>query len=103
MADYLQVFGSVIGENDLKPLVMYLEPVLNYGTVVLNINSSAGKIWKDPAKGFANLVLIGPGSKTWNLGDSGQKSEFLSLCSSLQVEGAAGAVCDIKLSYLDLA
>ncbi|MGI6494604.1 MAG: DUF7689 domain-containing protein [Kiritimatiellia bacterium] len=101
-ADYLQAGAAkVAGENDLKSLAMSLQPNLNQGSVVLNIANAKAAIWKDAEKGSANLVLAGPGDKTWNLSDAGQKADFLSLCSSLLVEGVDGGTCDIKLSYKD--
>lgn len=101
-ADYLQTGAAkVTGENDLKSLAMSLQPDLNQGSVVLNIASAKAKVWKDAEKGSANLLLAGPGDKTWNLADAGQKADFVSLCSSLWVEGVDSGTCDIKLSYKD--
>jgi len=101
-ADYLQTGAAkVTGENDLKSFAMSLQPDLNQGSVVLNIASAKVKVWKDTERGSANLLLAGPGDKTWNLADAGQKADFVSLCSSLWVEGVDSGTCDIKLSYKD--
>ena len=101
-ADYLQTGAAkVTDENDLKSLAMSLQPDLNQGSVMLNIASAKAKVWKDAEKGSANLLLAGPGDKTWNLADAGQKADFVSLCSSLWVEGVDSGTCDINLSYKD--
>jgi hypothetical protein len=101
-ADYLQTgVAKVTGEDDLKSLAMSFQPGISQGSVVLNIANANATIWKDAEKGSANLVLAGPGDKTWNLSDAGQKADFLSLCTSLWVEGVDGGTCDIKLSYKD--
>ncbi|MCX8109439.1 MAG: HYR domain-containing protein, partial [Verrucomicrobiae bacterium] len=99
-ADYLQTGAAkVTGENDLKSLAMALQPDMSQGTVVLTIGNAKAKIWKDYEKGSANLVLAGPGDKTWDLSDAAQKVEFVSLCSDLRVEGVDAGTCNIKLAY----
>jgi hypothetical protein len=96
--DYLQTTDPVAGENDLKALTMSMEPSLSEGDVVLSIPSSAS-IWKDDEKGSSNLVLAS-GSKTWDLSNSGQRDDFLSLCSgSLYVEGIDLGTGNIVLKY----
>jgi len=100
-ADYNETSGSVSDENDLKSLTMALEPTsLDIGSIVLSIPGSA-KVWKSATKGSSNLVLAS-GSKTWDLSNSGEKSEFLSLCSSgLYVEGISTGSGNIVLQYKD--
>jgi hypothetical protein len=92
-ADYLKT-GTVSGENDLKSLSMSLSPSLDFGSVVLTIPASA-KVWKSATKGSSNLVLAS-GSKTWNLADPNQRSEFQSL---KYVEGVNTGGGNIVLKY----
>jgi hypothetical protein len=91
--------GPVQGEDDLKGLQMQLTPLPDCGVVTLAVSSANGKVWRDPLKGLANLVLAGPGARSWDLAVSGQRSEFLSWSGSLQVEGVGAGTCWVTLTY----
>jgi hypothetical protein len=100
-ADYYETTSAVTGEDDLMPLTMSLSPSLQDGWVYLSISTGcSAKIWKSDTKGSSNLVLDS-GSKWWYLGDSGDRNEFNTLCSSLYVEGAGSTGGNISLTYLN--
>ncbi len=101
-ADYLEVgTARVTGEDDLKPATMLLEPALTEGSVVLNVGGGKAKIWKHPEKGSANLIVAGAGQKTWNLANGAERTDFLNLCSKLQVEGVEDGACQVTLTFKD--
>lgn len=78
--------GPVAGENDLVALQVGVSPLPDIGTVALN-TQAAFQVWKNPAKGAANLI-VGPGAeKTWDLTNSTQRSDFIAVCGSLFTEG----------------
>ena len=100
-ADYAEITSAVVGEDDVKSLTMSLLPSLDFGSAVLSVPMGF-KLWKDDEKGASNLVLDcseSAGNKRWDLSDSGEKAEFLGLCSSLYVEGTDNNLGDIRLSY----
>ena len=97
--DYLETTVSVSGENDLKVLKMDLKPMLDSGTIVLTIPSCA-KVWNSAAKGDVNNLVLGSGSKSWDLSDPCDRSAFLALGSGVYVEGINNGSGNITLEYV---
>lgn len=98
------------GEDDMLKftLEITLPPKLaNKGLVYLRkVNSDDGenskrvKIWKDPQKGGANLVLdVNQKEKVWDLSAAAERNEFNGLRNDLWIEGVAGsaALRDVRL------
>ena len=98
-ADYADDTTPVTGENNLKPLSLYMTPLLSEGVVTLS-NTSQGELWKDAAKGTGNLLLGPGGNLSWNLANSQQRTQFGSLCANpLYMEGASSTGGTVSLVY----
>jgi len=96
--DFLET-GQVTGENDLKPLAMWLAPDIREGDVVLSRSNAAVRVWKSALKGAGNEVLVGDDTKVWDMANDQQRLEFRNLSNSLFVEGNAGGWGSVSLAY----
>ncbi|MEK9138382.1 MAG: hypothetical protein AAB393_14750, partial [Bacteroidota bacterium] len=81
--------GTVTAEDNLAQLEPKLDPLLDFGTVELEVSGAdVGKVklWNSSTKG--TQVTLTSNKKTWDLSNSTQKSEFQNfMANSLWIEG----------------
>jgi hypothetical protein len=81
--------GTVNNEDNLAQLKPSLEPMLDTGTVELEVSGADKdkiKLWTSSTKGTE--VTLTSNKKTWNLSNASQKSDFQNvMANSLWIEG----------------
>ncbi len=89
----------IANENDLKKLVINLEPIPKIGLVSLRTRSGSLLVWKSINKGADNKIIgYDYREKLWDLSDSLQRTDFINTKDNLWVEGNSNYNTKIQLS-----
>lgn len=102
--DYLKTNTVVNGEDDLKPFSFTMTPAMNKGSIEISIGGN-GKVWKSATKGVSSgadsqLLLDSGATKTWDLSNATQRTEFNSL-GSVYIEGVGNGSATFTVKYKD--
>jgi hypothetical protein len=92
--------GPIVDENDLRHIPLTFEPNISSGYVILKRANTKVRIWSDPLKGATKKVLYDNDTKTWNLGDTTQRTEFNAVKETLYAEGRTLGQCVVSAHYL---